>query len=216
MSDPSLQSRSLKLTASEFAMQRPDLPEAGRWHELHEGRLVLLSAPEEIHGTIVLNLSRMLAVWLQSQPPDHRGYACHGLGLHVESAPDTLYFPAISLFLGNSSFLQADRMVASAVPDLVIDIASTNDRRSDMRRRTTACLQHGVPAVWVPDPFKKEIQVIRRGAHTLALGHWQMLDGSPQLPGFSVPVEQVFAQPKWWDGRVPECRVVTEPPDATA
>lgn len=213
MSDPTSQPAPSKLTAAEFTARRPDLPEAGRWHELHEGQLVLLSAPEEIHGTIVLNLSRLLAVWLQSRPPGQRGYACHGLGLHVNSNPDTLYFPAISLFLGNSSFLQADLVVASAVPDLVIDIASTNDRRSEMRRRTTACLQHGVRTVWVPDPFKKEVQVIRRGAHTLALGHWQTLDGSPLLPGFSVPVEQLFAQPAWWDGQVPECRVVTESPD---
>jgi len=199
----------------EFEASRPDLPEAGRWHELHEGRLALLSAPEEIHGTIVLNLSRLLAVWLQSRPPGLRGYACHGLGLHVERDPDTVYFPAISLFLGNSSFLQADRIVASAVPDLVIDIASTNDRRSEMRRRTTAYLQLGIRSIWVPDPFKKEVQVIQRGAHTLALGNWQTLDGSSLLPGFSIPVEQLFAQPKWWDGRVPECRVVTEPKDSS-
>jgi Uma2 family endonuclease len=93
-----------KLTSAEFETRRADLPEAGRWHELHEGRLVLLSAPEEIHGTIVLNLSRLLAVWLQSRPPGNRGYACHGLGLPVQRDPDTLYFPAISLFLGNTSF----------------------------------------------------------------------------------------------------------------
>jgi Uma2 family endonuclease len=215
MSDFTASRSSDKLTSAEFEARRADLPEAGRWHELHEGRLVLLSAPEEIHGTIVLNLSRLLAVWLQSRPPGQRGYACHGLGLPVHRDPDTLYFPAISLFLGNSSFLQADRIIASAVPDLVIDIASTNDRRSDMRRRTTAYLQHGVRTIWVPDPFKKELQVIRRGDHTLALGTWQTLDGNPLLPGFSFPVEQLFAQPKWWDGRVPECRVVTEPSDAT-
>lgn len=215
MSDSSSNPRSSKMTGMDFEASRPDLPEAGRWHELHEGRLVLLSAPEEIHGTIVLNLSRLLAVWLQSRPPGQRGYACHGLGLHVERDPDTLYFPAISLFLGNSSFLQADRVVASAVPDLVIDIASTNDRRAEMRRRTTAYLQHGIRSIWVPDPFKKEVQVIQKGAHTLALGHWQILDGNPLLPGFSAPVEQLFAQPKWWDGRVPECRVVTEPSEAT-
>jgi Uma2 family endonuclease len=194
-----------RLTASEFEAVRPDLPEAGRWHELHEGAPVLLSTPEEIHGTIVLNLSRLLAVWLQARPIGQRGYACHGIGLHVQRDPDTLYFPAISVFLGTTSFLQADRVIASEVPELVIDIASTNDRRQDMRRRTTAFMQLGVRSIWVPDPFKKEVQVIRRGGHTLALGHWQSLDGGDLLPGFSVAVEQIFAQPKWWDGRTPEC-----------
>lgn len=202
-----------RISAAEFETARPDLPEAGRWHELHEGRPTLLSTPEEIHGTIVLNISRLLAIWLQSRPPGQRGYACHSLGLLVQQDPDTLYFPAISLFLSNTSFLQADRVVASEVPALVIDIASSNDRRSNMRLRTTSYMQLGVRCIWVPDPFKKEVQVIRRGGQTLALGHWQSLDGAELLPGFNAGVEQIFAQPKWWDGRVPECRTAADQPD---
>jgi Uma2 family endonuclease len=64
--------------------------------------------------------------------------------------------------------------------------------------------------VWIPDPFKKEVQVIRRSAHTLALGKWQTLNGDPVLPGFQIEVEKVFAQPKWWNGELPEFSVVQE------
>ena len=56
------------ITAAEFASQKQDLPESGRWHELHDGQPVLLSAPDDTHGTIVLNLTRALAVWFQTQP----------------------------------------------------------------------------------------------------------------------------------------------------
>ncbi len=202
-----------RFTAAQFEQARPDLPEAGRWHELHDGQPTLLSTPEEIHGTIVLNISRMLALWLQSRPVGQRGYACHSLGLLVRQDPDTVYFPAISMFLTNTSFLQADRVIASEVPALVIDIASSNDRRRDMRLRTTSYLQLGVRNVWVPDPFKKEVQVIRRGGQTLALGNWQSLDGADVLPGFTAAVEQIFAQPKWWDGRIPECRSACDQPE---
>jgi Uma2 family endonuclease len=115
-----------------------------------------------------------------------------------------VYAPAISVFLGGRPFSQADLVVATEVPALVVDIASTNDRRSDMRRRTTSLLQMGVETVWVPDPFKKEIQVISRGQHTLALGAWQKLTGIGRLQGLEFSVADSFAQPKWWDGKLPE------------
>lgn len=198
------------LTASEFAVQKPELPEAGRWHELHEGRLALLSAPDDHHGTVVLNISRALATWFQTQKTRVRGYACPELGIHVSSDPDTVYVPALSIFFDGTPFSQFDRAVASEVPKLVIDVASSNDRRSEMRRRTTAYLQHGVEVIWIPDPFKKEVQVIRRAAHTLAPGKWQMLEGGSVLPGFQLPVEHVFAEPGWWNGDMPEFDIIRE------
>ena len=110
------------ITAEEFVSKLPELPEAGRWHELHDGLPVLLSAPDDVHGTIVLNLTRALATWLQGQPVATRGYACPGIGLHVKSQPDTVYFPAMSLFKDGRPFSQFDRTIASEVPKLVIDL----------------------------------------------------------------------------------------------
>ena len=133
----------------------------------------------------------------------------------MRSQPDTVYVPAISVFREGSPFSQFDLAVATEVPKLVIDIASSNDRRRDMRLRTTAYLKHGVDAIWIPDPFKKEIQVIRRSTHTLALGKWQMLEGGLLLPGFRIEVERVFAQPDWWTGQLPEFTVIQEPEDQT-
>jgi Uma2 family endonuclease len=198
------------LTAAEFSQGRHNLPEGGRWHELHDGMPVLLSAPDDVHGTIVLNLSKALAQWLHTQPTASRGYACPEIGIHVKSNPDTVYVPALSMFQGGVPFSQFDVPIATEIPRLIIDVASSNDRRSEMRLRTTAYLKHGAEMIWIPDPFKKEVQVIRRSAHTLALGKWQALEGSTILPGFRIEVEQVFAQPKWWNGELPELTVVEE------
>ena len=192
------------LSAKEFAELKYTLPEAGRWHELHDGQTVLLSAPDEVHGTVVLNMTRALAEWFQMQPPESRGYACHDLGLHVHSDPDTVYVPAVSIFREGKMFGQFDNVIATEVPTIVIDVASSNDRRRDMRLRTSAYMHHGVECVWVPDPFKKEIQVIRNSKHTLALGKWQTLNADDLLPGFTMSVESVFQEPKWWDGKLPE------------
>ena len=195
------------MTAAEFAERRHELPESGRWHELHDGLPALLSAPDDVYGNIVRNLSRMLGMWFRTQPAASGGYACFALGQHVKQAPDTVYFPAISVFREGRPFSQSDLTIATEVPRVVVDIASSNDRRSDMRLRTTSYLKLGAEVIWIPDPFKKEVQVITRGSHTLALGNWQELDGGKALPGFKMPVEKVFADPEWWDGKLPEFEV---------
>ncbi|MCA9082793.1 MAG: Uma2 family endonuclease [Planctomycetaceae bacterium] len=187
------------MTAEEFAECRHELPEAGRWHELHEGQPILMQPPDDLHGTTVLNLTRALAPWFQQHSQkQHAVYACPQIGLKVSRNPDTVYFPAISVFDTGLPFAEADNILAETVPLLIIDVASANDRRSDMRRRTLGYLSLGVRSVWVPDPVKKEIQIVPKKGHTISLGPWQTLIDSQVLPGFSIRVSDVFAQPEWW------------------
>lgn len=187
-----------RMTAEEFAERKHELPEGGRWHELHEGRPVLMESPDDSHGNAVLNLSRALAEWFEANRQQKIGYACHEIGLHVGREPCTVYCPAVSYFDSGAQFAETDNLIAAQVPKLVIDIASANDRRLEMRRRTLAYSKLGVETVWIPDTAKREVQVIAQGAHTLALADWQTLDGGSALPGFSISVKEVFAQPKWW------------------
>ena len=186
------------MTAGEFTETRHTMPEGGRWHELHSGRPVLLESPNDEHGTVVLNLSRALAEWFSDQTAEFFGYAAHDVGLQVETAPDTVLMPPISYFDEGDRFGQSDLVIADLVPRLVVDIASTNDRRRLMRERTLMFLNHSVECVWVPDPFKREVQVLQRGAHTVALGERQTLSGGTLLPGFELSVSALFAQPAWW------------------
>ncbi|MEO2030491.1 MAG: Uma2 family endonuclease [Planctomycetaceae bacterium] len=187
------------MTAGEFSETRHTMPEGGRWHELHSGRPVLLESPNDEHGTVVLNLSRALAKWFSEQNSKFFGYAAHDVGLLVDTAPDTVLMPPISYFDEGECFGQSDRVIADLVPRLVVDIASSNDRRLLMRERTLMFLNHSVECVWIPDPFKREVQVLQRGVHTVALGDRQTLSGGTLLPGFELSVSALFAQPIWWD-----------------
>lgn len=186
------------MTAEEFASTKHELPEGGRWHELHEGQAVLMESPDDSHGNAVLNLSRALAEWFKQPESPNVGYACHEIGLHVNSEPCTVLCPAISFFATGAQFEETDKPIAETVPRLVIDIASANDRRQEMRRRTLAYMKLGVQTIWVPDTNKREIQVISNGAATLALADYQTLDGGETLPAFTIGVKDVFAQPDWW------------------
>ena len=56
-----------RMTAEQFAASKHELPEGGRWHELHEGRPVVMDPPDDQHGTTVMNISTAIATWFQTQ-----------------------------------------------------------------------------------------------------------------------------------------------------
>lgn len=187
-----------RMTAEQFADSKWDLPDGGRWHELHDGVPKCMDPPDDHHGNAVLNLSKALAAWFEARDEQNVGYVCAEIGLKVAADPDSVYCPAISFFDSGSQFAEFDNAIASIAPRLVVDLASANDRRSDMGLRTQAYLSLGIDVVWVPDPYKNEVQIVTGGRHTVSLGPRQTLEGGDALPGFEMTVEEIFAQPEWW------------------
>ena len=186
-------------TAVEFAERRLDLPDGGRWHELDAGRVVVLQPPEQGHGTAVLNLSRSISEWLRAAKPSDRGYACFELGLVVLRNPDTVRSPAISYFTGGRRFEESDKLVSDRRPQLIVEVVSTNDRRRGIRSRVRDWHNWGVDTVWVADPLEKKVGVLPRGRAVRTLRSHQLLE-TQQLPGFSLSIRHLFAEPEWWTG----------------
>lgn len=183
------------MTAEEFSRQRSELPDAGQWAELVRGVPVTLQPPDLDHGTIVLNLSKAFSAYV------HRemfGYPCFDLGLKLETRPDTVLFPAVSYFTAGERFAEADNDYTETIPTVVVELASTNDRRSNVNERITLYKQRGVRAVWVVDPHNRTVHIIR--SHTNSptrLTEFEMLHGGPDLKGFQMNVADLFAEPKW-------------------
>jgi Uma2 family endonuclease len=99
------------------------------------------------------------------------------------------------------SFTRKERLPADGpaeghsrvAPDLVVEVISPNDAAADLLEKVEDFLGVGVPLVWVLDPGTRTIRVERgdgTGAH-LKVG--ETLDGEGVLPGFSCPVESLFA-----------------------
>ena len=51
----------------------------------------------------------------------------------------------------------------------------------------------GVPLVWLVDPFKQTVTVYAANAEQRTLGVSDNLDGGEVLPGFTLPLAQLFA-----------------------
>src|SRR6266446_2904065 len=177
------------LTAEQFVSTRDELPDGGRWTELVAGKLVMLSPPTIEHGTAVLNLSKALAEYSQKE---QGGYACFELGLMTARNPDTVRMPAICFFTRGPIFAEADKVVTEARPTLVVDVASTNDRRRGLEERGTSWLEWGVSMVGVLDPQAKQVHAVEKGGAGQRFAEHQSLSGGSVLSGFKFNVGDLF------------------------
>lgn len=183
----------IAMTVEQFLDQRSEMPEGGQWAELHAGVPVFLEPPDVDHGTVVLNLSKALATYFHLVAA---GYACFDHGLHVEQQPDTVLFPAVSLYLTGPRFAELDNPVTTNVPALVVEILSTPDRRQGIELRIGRLLEWGVPGVWTIDLKAKTVQQWDRHGERW-LGSADVIENIAALPGFRVPVMELFAVPEW-------------------
>jgi Uma2 family endonuclease len=79
-------------------------------------------------------------------------------------------------------------------PDLAIEILSPDQHRAHFLDKVQFYLLNGVRLVWVIDPATRSIAVLAPGQEGLTLTSGATLDGDDVLPGFSVTVDEIFAQ----------------------
>ncbi len=179
-------------TAEEFDSNRFELPDSGRWHELESGEVLSLQPPDSLHGAVVLNLTRAIGTWLHEQGSAAIGSTAFDIGLIVARCPDTVLRPPISYFTGGNLFAQCGETLTGDCPKLVVEVASTNDRRTMMRERVRDYLALGVDTIWVVDTDQKEINVMRKSEASKLLGEHRILRSENLLPGFSIQVRDIF------------------------
>lgn len=167
-----------------------------RWVELIEGRFVQLNPPDDIHGDVVRNLARRLAAYLKKSTDTT---ACFELPLVIKREPPTVRCPAVSCFRSQSGgrFAETDKVLTESRPLLVIEVASSNERREAMSDRVRAYLDWGVDAVWIIDPVSRHVHQFHGRVLEQMLKETQSLSGLRVLPGFEMPVSDLFRPPDW-------------------
>jgi len=91
--------------------------------------------------------------------------------------------------------LGPDRYLREA-PDLAIEILSPDQNMARFLDKIQFYLMNGVRLVWVIDPAAATIAVLAPDQEGRTLTAGDTLDGSDVLPGFSVAVDDIFAQVK--------------------
>jgi Uma2 family endonuclease len=77
-------------------------------------------------------------------------------------------------------------------PDLAVEVLSPSNDLSDIRIKLVNYLNAGT-VVWIVDPEKKQVEVYAPG-QAKKLGLDGTLDGGDVLPGFTLPVKEIFPE----------------------
>jgi Uma2 family endonuclease len=81
------------------------------------------------------------------------------------------------------------------MPDLAIEIKSPSDTVRLMREKAAYYLATGARQVWLVYPAQRIVEVYNLEADVEILMVGDTLTGGKLLPGFSLPVVEVFADP---------------------
>ena len=79
-------------------------------------------------------------------------------------------------------------------PDLVVEVRSPWDKPGDIAKKLALYGRAGVPLVWWVHPARRIVAVYRDGQLKAELGEGDELDGGDVLPGFRLPVAEIFAE----------------------
>lgn len=160
-------------------------------YELYQGVLYPMS-PSSFNSSLVMsNLALELGQFVKRHRLGSVTFA--EAGYLLERNPDTVVAPDIA-------FVRIDRIPQPApkrgffagMPDLVIEIISPTDEPAEIRRKQALYDRIGIPLVWWIDPDRRVATVHHAGYPVRHLTESDSLDGEDIIPGFSLPLKEVF------------------------
>jgi Uma2 family endonuclease len=146
------------------------------------------------HSRIMARVTYLLESWQERQAEPRGSILCGEAGCRLRRDPDTTVGIDVVYFSAEVMARQSDETtLVEGVPVLVVEILSPNDTHEQVDEKTDDYLQAGMALVWVIDPHDRTVLIYRRGEEPALVNVRQELSGDPQLPGFRVPVAQIFA-----------------------
>lgn len=163
-----------------------------RLYELIDGVLVE-KAMGFYEAYLALSLGSILGGFVQQ----HRLGIVVGADGMIRLSPGLVRIPDVS-------FVSFDRLpnrqiprepIADLVPDLAIEVLSKSNTKKEMDRKLRDYFKAGVRLVWYVQPDDHTVEVFTSPRARLVLRENQALDGGDVLPGFTLPLPQLFAEP---------------------
>lgn len=175
------------LTAEEFAARYEHIHA-----ELIKGVVKEYPVPMPKHGYICLRIGRLIGNLVEEH--DLGRVMSNDSWIKTGSNPDTVRGADVCFF--SYERLPRGEMpegLLPVVPDLVVEVRSPSDWWPEILVKVGEYLQAGVRVVVVVDPKSTSATVYRPEEHQQIFHNGDPLTLPDVLPGFSVPVSQLFA-----------------------
>jgi Uma2 family endonuclease len=87
-----------------------------------------------------------------------------------------------------------DDPVSKVIPELAVEVLSKSNTRREIERKLHQYFEAGVLLAWVIDPKKQTAEVYTSPVKKKQLTTAGVLDGGKVLPGFKLPLKDLFAK----------------------
>ena len=188
--EPRRRTKRRLLTVADLAVLPDELPSGPVKYELDDGRLVTMAPAGSDHGSMQY---RVAAILLAHAEKLDRGQPFVEVGVILRRNPDTVRVPDAAFVLKRSLPVRnSPEGYLETIPELVVEVRSKNDSLPETRRKAEEYLDAGVQIVWVIDPASKTVTVFRANQAVRKLGIGDILKAEKVIPGFRVPVADLF------------------------
>lgn len=178
-----------RYTVEEFEQLFTQAEHGDRLLELIHGEIIE-KMPTEEHGVVAGNVFAPLHNFITPQRLGRVGFEIRH---RLSNDKYNSRLPDISF-----SSVRRPMVTKGSVPtmsDLAIEVQSPNDTVKAMREKATYYLANGAQLVWLIYPRKRFVEVYYANGEIDIFREGETLSGEELLPGFSLPVTDIFADP---------------------
>jgi Uma2 family endonuclease len=173
------------------------LPDDGYLHEVVNGELVMSPKNNFEHENICTRLLTALENFNQKRSLGVVLGSSAGCWMKNRNcrAPDISFIPKERLI--RLGFKFSTRKFFPGAPDLAVEVLSPSNTRAEMDERLKDFFASGTQIAWIINPVEEYAEVCHSLTDRQLLGPGANLDGEHLLPGFLMPVIDLFKKWEW-------------------
>ncbi len=176
-----------RLTAADLALVELNIDD----YEILDGELRERKSVGRLHGRVGFDLGLRVGNFVLAR----------NLGeLYTSDTAFIIMREPLSVLRPDGAFVRSERLPTgdiesgfyAVVPDLVVEVLSPGNRQAEITTKIERYLRAGVALVWLVDPLARTIVVYSPGRDPMTIEEDSELDGDAILPGFRLPLRDIF------------------------
>ena len=170
------------------------VPDDAIGYELVDGKPVPVMPASPTHGSLTVEVAYRLRQHVERAGLP--GMVCIDCGfvLGLSHDPERMRGPDVSYIAKDKidAHPDPDRLLR-CVPDLAIEVDLTSARKPGGQQRILDYIEAGVPLIWVLDVRSRSAIAYRPDGSARLLREHEVLDADEVVPGFRLPLAELFA-----------------------
>ncbi len=158
--------------------------------ELVKGEIIHLMPTGHPHSFYEGNITIALGIFVRKH---QLGRVLPGeVGIYTHRQPDTVRGADVA-FISHERLAQVQsKSFLDVCPELIVEVMSPDDTWSEVHEKLEEYFAVGAQLIWVVDPRRQRLHIYRSLTDLEILTAQDTLTGGDVLPGFQVPVAELF------------------------